>query len=1341
METSIQLAAAGKITNEQLQEQLQTALATAVETATETSIQLAAAKGITTEQIQEQVQTAMASALETAMEMSLRLTSDTGISSNEVAAELIKAQVRLEEKMNAKIALHAKGKFPLKHSLMSSTLIARMIEGPPRYDQQNGLFNLDATAASTPKFNRPFSTKHAAALSYTPRMNIMNVIFGDDFLTDATKYLFDKNKRTRDKVLQGIQRMRATVNKNARLPGGRAMDTFMQSKLGAPFMQFIDAFDGISDVLSIICTFTDGFFYDPNGTGLSWEPWAPETFENTRQKMIDAQLEAIRDYNNFIGEDDYDYPFSTAQYPIIVGPLEVTERIETLGKYRGDVEYIQRKIETEIDVIREKILRDTTPGVNRYYHDKLLSAVPDFENDEEIMRGVYDQNGVFSDDKLVYYLDYLEKAPGGCQDYDNLYRIAFTRVCDYADGQVYEDEYNGKMCGTYTRKRFQCGFKTLDECKTQAARYIASNGQVGTYGEWFNMSLLKDKNGTRIVPKDFISGGPEACIVTGQGMRSLCKQATFSDNYYDFENHTCKFTEELCQSFGTCVNERTNADGTKQTFCEIPRALQGAQMFFGQQLPREWVKVHGCHIAKPEDTDQNLIAMADFFTFGGQSFFNDMAKNQANWNAGMKHMFMGADALNTWMNIATIIGPMIAAQLGVAPGPLMIAILIVVGAQMADSALKENRAVSQNTPKEAAEYTVGGWETTELYSDVFSLETLTRTSATTTYAHGIIVPANSTVKVRLLSIKWTDGTTNTTVSALDVYVTAVPTLNSLTFNEMSVTYPGFTGFVDKKGYVKVINPNPSFKINSVSGRKIPQPVGYVDGWLTKPLRPRNSSNQIVPVTAGVSAIDGVIEKHFFADCQMNNTAYPDGQSCPGALADIAQIWRDIYTLIDDLNDWDFSRLRAELNAQAAEISASYETLRASTQDRLKAVTDQKGALESACRGSGVLTASCWNKIGAITGGSIEAAFSNLGDQISELEGVLEMINNAQISGTIQLFTQLGNRTKALVTRGAAIQLKNLASTDWSGRCVDTRIEQNFLIGRAIGEFVSGKLVRQLTREVLDSIPALPEDVKDDIMDVQYWGMTFASGGVPEWRCNTTGKINIDVSAWNDECYKAVAVDSATGTIKASKGNPVNLHVDWDDWMDAEAYKRMCSEHMSSGVPTPMIRAWSASLANKMWCIPSQPNETWADPTIGILEPLATQYAVNRAWTNFGDGPEWFSIDYPQYPDGVLYHPPQETQERDSAKHWWYQLVYSKDEFNRANLWDDAKLMEHFTKDTISQMRIEYCTDDLLGNENRGIQPLDPENIDDRCWGFLSVKISGYSYMPMAILSKVTQAIA
>jgi hypothetical protein len=56
------------------------------------------------------------------------------------------------------------------------------------------------------------------------------------------------------------------------------------------------------------------------------------------------------------------------------------------------------------------------------------------------------------------------------------------------------------------------------------------------------------------------------------------------------------------------------------------------------------------------------------------------------------------------------------------------------------------------------------------------------------------------------------------------------------------------------------------------------------------------------------------------------------------------------------------------------------------------------------------------------------------------------------------------------------------------------------------------------------------------------------------------------------------------------------------------------------------------------------------------------------------------------------------------------------------------------------MRREYCTDDLLGNENRGIEPVDPVNIDDQCWGYLSIAIAGYSYKPMSILSKMTTAI-
>jgi len=1349
METSIQLANAGQITTAQLQAQVQTAMVAAMETAMETSIQIASARGITTEQLQEQIQLAMQAAMETAMDITLQFPSDTNVSSIEVAAELIKAQVRLEEKINARLSLHAKGKFPLKHALLSSTLVTRIVEGPPRYDQQTGLFNLDASAFSLPKFggnNRSINTTDAAALSYTPRLNIMQVEL--DPLSYAASFIFQKNQKTRDKVLKGIQKMRATVAKNSRLPGGRAMDTFMQSKVGSPFMKFIDFFDTISDVLSIACTFTDGFFYDPNGTGLSWEPWAPETFLDAQQKMIHAQLNAIENYNNIsVGPDDIEYPYNIAQYPLIAGPLESSDQRcqapdECIpDKYHGDVEYIQRRIQTRIDVIREKILRDTTKTFP--YHDLLLNAVPEFEGNEENMASVYDPDDMFPDDKLIYYLGFLEKS--SCKDYDDLYRIAFTRVCEEENGQVYEDVYNENMCGTYKRRRFQCGFKTFDDCKINAERYMTSNGQIGSYGEWFNMTTdLLDKRtnnaGTLLIPIGSslleTPTGQSACIITGQGIRSLCKQATFTDKNYDFAKHTCLFTEELCQSFGTCVNTKRNADGTTQTYCEIPKALQGAQMFFGSQLPREWVRIHGCHISEPGSTMQNLEAFSDFFTVGGQAFFNDIAKNQANWNAGMKNMFTGANAMDTWMNIATIIGPMLAAFIGVPPGPIMIAMIIIVCAQMADGALKANRKIAQLQPKEASEYTVGGWEMTNLYSNVFSLDTLTTTSATTTYAHGIIVPANSTLKMRLLSIKWTNGTTIATVPTLDVIVTAV-TQNSLTFNAMPVSYPGFTGFVNNKGYVKVINPSPIYKINDVSGRKKPQPVGYVDGWITKPLRPWNSSNQIVPVTSGVSEIVGVVEKHFFSDCQPNNKAYPDGQSCPDALTSIARTWTEIYALASEANNWNFADIKSQLERDAAAISGRLEALRAQTQANLDAVTAQRRDLESACRGTGLFTENCWNRIGNIVGGSLEAAFSNLDEQIRELRNAIVTLSNTLADGIKQLFRELGNKIKNIIERGMAIQLNNFLDTDFSGRCVDTRITQNFYIGKAVGDFVSGKVLSEFTRDILKSL-GCPEEVITEILAVQYWGTAIGTLGMSTAKCIVKGKLS-DVSAWDDECYMAVAVDSATGTIRGSKGNAVNMHIDWDDWMDGEAYKRMCSEvPATSG--GPMIRAWSASLGNRMWCIPPQPPESWADPTIGILDPLATQYAVNRSWTNFGDGPEYFSIDYPQYPDGVLYQDPQEQRQRDSAKHWWYQLVYSKDEFNRANLWDDDKLMEHFTKDTISQMRIEYCTDDLLGNDNRDIEPIEPAAIDDRCWGFLSIKIAGYSYIPMAILSKVTTPI-
>jgi hypothetical protein len=1321
-ETSIQLATAGEITSEQLQEQMQTAMQTAMETAFETSIQLATAGEITSEQLQEQMQTAMQTAMETAFETSIQLATAGEITSEQMKEQLAKIQASLEEQFNSRVSGRLNAKVLIKHALISSTVVSRSVEGQPKYDSKGNIL-LENDSGATFKFK----PRTAAALGYTPRENV-------------------KQKSDIEKAIdKHLAKTRSFMAKNARLPGGRAIDGFINTKVGGAVFKLIDMFDNISDILSVVCTFTDGFFYDPDRTNLSWEPWKPDTFRYAARQMINAQLDVIKEYNQSISTTSDEYPYSLTQYPIIVGPLEKTPIPD---RYHGDTEYVQKKIGTEIDVVLEKILR--SPG---RFHDILRTKA--FNGDEEEMKQVY-TDPEFPDDKLIYYLSWLS-----CQEYDDLYRIAFTDVCTTATyagniitrtaGVVYEDEYKDALecVGGYKRKRFQCGYKTFAECEDNAREYMASNGQLGTYGEWWSMSdMLRPCNDPGITMCDTrVAGSPPvplitattfgaqthggACIVTGQGMRSLCKQATLTDEHYNFANHSCDFTEELCQSFGTCVA----TDSTGQTYCKIPKAVQGFQQFFGQQAPREFIRINGCHIGgvvTDENSDaENFNNVINFTANNGSRFFNDMAGNKANWNKGMQEMFIGGNAIDTWMNLGTIIVPMMLGYLGVSTGPLMILIFIAVGAQMADAAAKQNRAVAQTQPNDAAEYTIGGWKTNQVYSTIFSLEAMTFTSATTTYTHDI----KQGDKVRFLNLKWTNGTTTLTIQSLDVTVTSVPTPTSIGFGSLPLSLSGFVNFIDQKGYVKLINPTVMYTPNPQTGRsKVPQGVGYVDGWLTKPLRPRNSNGQIVPVTDGVDKIAGCVRRPFFIDVQSNNKAYQDGQTCSPTLVAIKNREDRIRRVKISLSAWDFNDVTDRLRQSSAEINARFMELRNQAQARLDELNGKKRALQKACTGIGLLDGTCATLVAQYVGGNIAAAFSEIDEQISEVGNAIARID-ADLNQAIRLtFTVLGNELKGYFTEVYDIMKTDFLTADWTGRCVDTRIRQNFDIGKALGELVSGKLLYEVTREALEAMNC-PGDIINKILEIEYWGVTIGTAGLNESYCIMNGKINPDVNTFSDECYLSVAVESATGTITAPGSAMMNQHIDWDNWMDAYEYKRLCYE-----LPTPMIRAWSASLSNNVWCIPSQPPDSWADPAIGMLEPLETQYAVNRAWTNFGDGPDYFSFDYPQYPDGVLYQEISQTRLRDSAKHWWYQLVYSKDDFNRENLWNDDLLQQHFTHETISWMRSEYCMDDLLGNEDRGIEAIEPALINDKCWGYLSVAIPGYTYMPMTILSKVTQAI-
>jgi hypothetical protein len=1296
---------------------------TAIQVAFELSVKQASTSQITSEQLQNQLQNAMQTAIQVAFELSVKQSTGERIKNSEISETLKRIMKMLEEKLSTNIDFHLRGTRTRMHAQLSSTIVAHMVQGKPE-------FNTDGKIISFPK-PKKLDGQAMSSLSYTPRRNLFfNTTVTKTDPTTGQIISTEIDSEFSKAITKFMAPIRSKVAKNARLPGGQALDMFMNTKIGKIFMNFIDFFDNIADALSVACTFTDGFFYDPNGTGLSWEPWNVDTFRYTRQKMIDAQVRVIQEYNNQNTTDDFDYPYSVAQYPIIVGPLET---ISIHERYNGDVEYIQMKIGSMVDAVIENILRDKT----RPYYQKLMDL---YFRDEGILdlEEVYN-DPLYPDDKLIYYLSYIEN--NDCKDYDDLYREAFTKVCTEAPtenvggGVVYEDEYMDIVpkpsvnCPRgYKRRRFQCGFKTRELCDTNASRYVQSNGQVGSYGEWNDMTELFDTDDNRLVPDSsriYTKSGTgdvgttEACILTGRGVRSLCKEATGSDDHYKYEKdigYHCKFTEELCQSFGTCVKIDKNSG---QPYCYIPKELQACQGFFGNQLPREWVRIHGCHyapISEGNTDEQNMKNVLNFFSSGGKHFFNDMLANKSNWNAGMKNMFLGADALDTWFNIATIIGPMIASFVGVGTGPIMIAIIIVVCAKMADEALKENRKIAQNIPKEAAEYTVGGWETDDLYSTVFSLVSATTTSVTTSSKHNI--GTGSTVS--LIGMSWTDGTSTYVIPKINVIVTAV-TDNELSFSILAVTLQGFVQFFDNRGYVKEIKQNPQFVLNDITGRKKPNSIGYIDGWLTKPLRPRDNQGQIVPVTSGVSSIAGVEVRDFFNDVQSNNRAFPEGSRCTMPTDAVERLKQKI-------NDWDFSQLKNKFEDDAQAIGEEFQRLKDDTQARLDSLQTQRRDLDDACKGTGFFTNRCWDLIGSAGFGTIEAAFSNLDKQIVEVGEAYKIMMENVDNSIRELFTWLGNQIKNIFEEGANIVAQN---ADASGRCVNTRIKLNFEIGQALGNFYSGKFLKQVTEKVLDEM-GCPDDIKSDILNVQRYWTALMTFGTSESNCIMTGKINDNVGAFDPECYMAVAVDSATGTIRKSEGNPVNLHVDWDDWMDNEEYKRMCSQSS-----TPMIRAWNASLSNRVFCMPPRPPETWADPNIGILDPLETQYAVNRSWTNFGDGPEYFSFDYPQYPDGVMYHQAQETRERDSAKHWWYQLVYSKDHFNRNILWDNQTLLRHFTYETITQMRIEYCTDDLLGNENRGIEPIDPSLIDDKCWGYLSITIPGYTYMPMTILSKIT----
>ena len=548
----------------------------------------------------------------------------------------------------------------IDHTVLTATRIARMMEGEPVFDQNNQI------TTERRVWKRTFNKKLAAAVSYSPRSVSARSI---EWKKVVAKYYTGALK----KVQNSIAYRTATA-----IP--RTIDVIAKTKIGGSLLSLVDAVDTVADVISILTTFVDGLLYDPDGEGLDWMPLSKGTFEKQAQKMIDSQIEEITDYNNQLPSDEL-----KSAYPLIAGPLDVIDIDPADDAYRyshGDTEYNQRRVELEVEAVMDKILKSNA------FRSKTIQYC--FDGDEELYTEY-----VESGESIAEFANYLPEV-----DYDEMYNQSFSNVCAYHGGVVYEDTYNGS-----SRRRFQCGWKDYNACERAAVRWSVTSGQVGSYAEWFTFDELVDTKGVNPINTSRMTllksrGKTSACIVTGSGQRSLCES---SKGTYKFQTHSCEMTPETCQSLGTCYDPAPV--GQSGARCYIPKGIDKAQMFFGQSFPREWIRIYGCR-TNGADTMEDI---GDFLTGGGNKFISDIMANQRNWNKGMKAVFSDP---STIINFALIFGALIAAAAKISTGPIMFVVMIVIGSQMADQAVRLNQKMAQMPSPEPAEFTVGGWKTT-----------------------------------------------------------------------------------------------------------------------------------------------------------------------------------------------------------------------------------------------------------------------------------------------------------------------------------------------------------------------------------------------------------------------------------------------------------------------------------------------------------------------------------------------------------------------------------------------------------------------------------------------------
>ena len=785
-------------------------------------------------------------------------TTDLTIPNAEVQAKLELEKKKIESTINKFERHFAARKTRLHAGRLASSETTRLIEGKVKVDYVKNTFERTY-------YDRPFKGSVAASFGYVPRKMSSRVpVWG----RKMKLYMLNlKQKVTKNQWY-----------KNAKDPWNNIDIGKNAGKAGMFALEFVDFFDEICDKVAIAATFVDGFLYDPDGTGLDWYPLSDKALDQVAQQSVKSQLEEFTIYNDSLGSDEI-----KSKYPLIAGPLDLLEQDAAAGRSsRDDPEYAQRRLEYEVDAIRLKILNDTS----KPYHQKILDA--EFNGSEDELQAY------LAEDPLNSILDYDGLLSP--TDFDDVYVYAFTEVCSYHSGKTYIDTYTDAD-GNTNRKKPQCGWATKDACTINATAWINEKGQTGSYGEWFTwtqlntiFTKLRQADSSFVPPlttdsplySNLYTDG--ICLVTGAGQHFSCKEA---GGIYKAEKHRCEFTQEICQYYGTCYDATLPIPN-----CFIPDGLDQAQNFLGQSFPREWIRLHGCLKDGKGDArfEQVLNQAGNFLTNTGGRFFDDIAKNKKNWSAGMKASFSDP---NNIANFAMIVLP---GLLSMGTGPSMIAIAFVVGGMMAETAIKANREFAQKPPSVPAEYTVGGWKSN--YTSVPLKDRCKVTAITVTVvssAPGALGFPISTVYVTFTTDKphgflvgdklYHQGLSDK-IGQFNFY-DASGQNSEFTINQISTTtirinqvYSiGTAPDIDPTGVYVYAKTLPATKVYDIStaytntkslagvpATKVATSVGFVDGWLTKPLRPRKSDGTtLVSDKEGVDQIAGAVEQEFFID--------------------------------------------------------------------------------------------------------------------------------------------------------------------------------------------------------------------------------------------------------------------------------------------------------------------------------------------------------------------------------------------------------------------------------------------------------------------------------------------